>query len=209
MDPQPGISQTLHYFLSKDNSKYQHYCTHIFPHLASLFRKHKMPFDLLDNPWRTLAPSWTHQSSKLAWLSTWRAGTHGYPSSIYSSRGFCTCLKPLKYSTYFEVELPLWSSSSWAPHVITQMRDSQQVAREQIYPLQIEKKRITMQENEKRKDTIQGGYMKRGMFMSIWLYNWCQLLNEIFSIIINTNDRTFYSWCRLWGFWGLNNVERW
>jgi hypothetical protein len=34
-------------------------------------------------------------------------------------------------------------------------------------------------------------------------------LNEIFSIIINTNDRTFYSWCRLWGFWGLNNVERW
>jgi hypothetical protein len=32
---------------------------------------------------------------------------------------------------------------------------------------------MTIQENEKTKNTIQGGYMKRGMFLSIWLNNKC------------------------------------
>jgi hypothetical protein len=45
-DPWLGISQTLHSFLSKENSKN---CTHIFPHLANLFRKHKTPSPLFDN----------------------------------------------------------------------------------------------------------------------------------------------------------------
>jgi hypothetical protein len=43
------IYQILHFSLSKENSEYQHDYTHILPHLASLLRKHKMPFHLPNN----------------------------------------------------------------------------------------------------------------------------------------------------------------
>jgi len=43
---------------------------------------------------------------------------------------------------------------------------------------------MTMQENQKTRDTIQGGYTKRGMFLTIWLYSQCWPLKESFSIVI-------------------------
>jgi hypothetical protein len=48
-DPRPRMSQTLHSSLSKENSKYQHDCTRIVPHLASLLKKHKTPSHLINN----------------------------------------------------------------------------------------------------------------------------------------------------------------
>jgi hypothetical protein len=49
-NPWLGIIQTLHFSLSKENSKYQHNCTHILPHLTSLLGKHKTPSHLPNNP---------------------------------------------------------------------------------------------------------------------------------------------------------------
>jgi len=110
----PRVFRTLHSSLSKENSEYQHDCTHIFPHLANLLRKHKTCFHLPNNSWKKPISSWTCRFSKLTWQSTWlRANIEGYSSLFYSLEGFCTCLEPPKYSTYFDViplatRLPLW-----------------------------------------------------------------------------------------------------
>ncbi len=56
--------------------------------------------------------------------------------------------------------------------MITQMKDSQLVIRT-TQSIINKKKRLTMRENEKKRDTIQGGYTSKGMFLNIWPYNWC------------------------------------
>jgi hypothetical protein len=52
------------------------------------------------------------------------------------------------------------------------MGDNHLVERVQIYPLQT-KKKMTMQENEKTRNTIPRSYMKKGMFFNIWPTTWC------------------------------------